>query len=384
MNENIQVYIDFLKFSLDEEAHIPSCIKDMDWDGLYEFGNKQAINGILYHGLLKLKDSKYRPNKMIIFRWYSCYQKIKEDNQRVYKDAAKLTYQLLMDGYKGCVLKGQGNAMMYPDPYMRTSGDIDMWTMPTRQRIEKYGPIKNENVDIIKYVKSKDITLTMVEYHHIQYNIFKNTIVEIHLFPSFMGNLFYEFRLRHWFEKVKKNQFIELVNIPDSKGGKICVPANLFNYVFQLSHIMRHFFCGGIGLRQIIDYYYLLHRKLSKEEYLELLKILSYFNMLKFAKGIMWILGEKMGLSSIYLYVEPNKKIGELIYNEILMVGNFGHFDKRYNISKVPALLRYIISLYRNLKFLLYFPSEVFWGCFVFRWPWNKMHNVWLYKKATK
>lgn len=382
MNENIQGYIDFLKFSLDEEAHIPSCIKDMDWDGLYEFGNKQAINGILYHGLLKLKDSKYRPNKMIIFRWYSCYQKIKEDNQRVYKDAAKLTYQLLMDGYKGCVLKGQGNAMMYPDPYMRTSGDIDMWTMPTRQRIEKYGPIKNENVDIIKYILKQDSSAEIC-YHHIDYNVFDKTPVEIHYFPSFMGNIFHEVRLRRWFSTNKKEQFAKLIDIPDGKGGKICVPTDSFNCIFQMSHIMHHFFFEGIGLRQMIDYYYLLKRGMTEDEKRKLNNTMKSLHMLKFAGGIMWILKEILGINENYLYVKPNEKIGKLFYSEIIQSGNFGYYDDRYDFSGMSSYVQYFLETYRNLHYAIYFPSETIWGRPLSRW-WHMIYKMWLTKKATK
>ena len=48
---------------------------------------------------------------------------------------ARMLYSMLRgDGLRCCILKGQENALMYPNPYSRTPGDIDVWIDASRER----------------------------------------------------------------------------------------------------------------------------------------------------------------------------------------------------------------------------------------------------------
>ena len=117
-----------------------------------------------------MSESPYRPNKEQIFKWYGSYSYIEQANKQTYKDADALT-TLLREKYgvRSCVLKGQTNALMYPDPYMRTSGDIDLWT-------------DAKTLDIIRISRELD-SKGEIGYHHIELSYFK-TPVEVHFFPS--------------------------------------------------------------------------------------------------------------------------------------------------------------------------------------------------------
>ena len=133
MNDNrkdfTSIFFDFLRFCLKEDTKEPQNLSEMDWDALYDFGRKQAILGVLFHGIKRLSKSEYRPDRRQILRWYADCSFIEKANIQTYKDASDLTEMMLKKfGVHSCVLKGQTNALMYPDPYMRTSGDIDLWT----------------------------------------------------------------------------------------------------------------------------------------------------------------------------------------------------------------------------------------------------------------
>mgnify|MGYP004696135031 FL=1 len=41
--------------------------------------------------------------------------------------------------------------------------------------------------------------------------------------------------------------------------GEIAIPTTAFNVIYQLTHLYHHFFDEGIGMRQIIDYYYVVN-----------------------------------------------------------------------------------------------------------------------------
>ena len=58
--------------------------------------------------------------------WMAKAQQIRRQNRKVNTVASKLFSMLRKDGLRCCVLKGQGNALMYPNPYSRTPGDIDV------------------------------------------------------------------------------------------------------------------------------------------------------------------------------------------------------------------------------------------------------------------
>mgnify|MGYP002638687236 CR=1 FL=1 len=155
--------------------------------------------------------------------------------------ASKLFSMLREDGLRCCILKGQGNALMYPNPYSRTPGDIDVWVNASRERIMEYAQKKFELGD--------DIRL-----QHLETSL-DGVPVELHFFPCSMNNPIYHARLQKWFKRNADLQCSHIVGLPDG-AGDIAIPTMAFNVVYQLTHLYHHFFDEGIGMRQIIDYYY--------------------------------------------------------------------------------------------------------------------------------
>ena len=366
-----QAFLEFLRFAIDENAVEPQSIANLDWEELLSFGVEQTIIGILFHGLKKMRpDGPNRPDKYMVAKWFATSEYLVAENRQAYRDAAALTRYLYgKAGIKSCVLKGQGNAMMYPDPYMRTPGDIDLWT-------------DRDTVPLLRFILSEQPDAG-IEYHHVDFSGITKTPAEIHFFPSFMGNLFHEYRLRKYFERVKSQQFTRIVTLPDN-AGRICVPTDSFNRVFQMSHIMHHFYFEGVGLRQIIDYYYLLKRGFTDEERREEDRLLGRIGMRRFAGGVMWVLHEVLGLEERLLLVPTDEKFGRLLMREMLLAGNFGHHDTRYAFGggKSPYV-QYFIETFRNLHFAMLSPSETIWGRPVSRW-WHMLYKAWLRRQVKK
>ena len=154
--------------------------------------------------------------------------------------AGKLFAMLRVDGMRCCVLKGQGNALMYPNPYSRTPGDIDVWVNASREDITDYAKTHFEIGDDIRF-------------HHLE-TLFDGVPVELHFFPGIMNNPIYNARLQKWFKRNADLQCSNVVSLPDGIG-EIAIPTTAFNVVYQLTHLYHHFFDEGIGMRQIIDYF---------------------------------------------------------------------------------------------------------------------------------
>ena len=346
-------YIAFLKYSIDEQAPYPDFLEEMDWDGLAKFGVEQAVFGVLYYGLNRIpQEVPHRPHRRKVAEWVGLFRELQKKNEQVNKDAARVTsFFYSKFGVKSCVLKGQSNTGYYPDPFMRTPGDIDLWTDQDEDTIMR-----------IAHSIDKDFDL---DYHHIEVSGLVPTSLEIHLKPSFMVNPWYEKRLDRYFEQMKPSQFKQFLVLPGDR--KICVVDRAFNRVFQLTHLQHHFFGEGVGFRQIIDYYYLLKKckaeGMGENEKKEFVRLVKKFRMVNFTSAIMYIMHDIFGLEDEYILFEPNKKEGEFLFKEVLLMGNFGKAETRKAALKTAKghFKRFLIYEKYNLRVLDHYPSESIW-----------------------
>ena len=245
MND-ITAFFAFLKYCLGYKENMSRVIAGMNWHELYSFASKQALLGLCFEGIERLgeeypKELKRNPiGRELLMNWMGKAQQIRRQNMKVNAVAGKLFSMLREDGMRCCVLKGQGNALMYPNPYFRTPGDIDVWIDASRERIMEYAQKKFELED--------DIRL-----QHLETSL-DGVPVELHFFPCSMNNPIYHVRLQKWFRRNADLQCSHIVGLPD-EAGDIAIPTTAFNVVYQLTHLYHHFFDEGIGMRQIIDYF---------------------------------------------------------------------------------------------------------------------------------
>ena len=360
MDKKTQAYLDFLRFSLHDEAELPNSIRDIDWDGLFKFGTSQCVRGVLFRGIKRLKNTDPHPTTEQLGRWLAYLSAIKKANVQVYRDADFITKVFKKEtGLDSVVMKGQANAMLYPDPYMREPGDIDLWTTATTKQV-------------IHWARRHD-PKAIIGYHHIDIKGLR-TPVEAHYIPSFMGNLFYEWRLRKYFNKEKVKQFDNKLTLPDDLGeiGVLCPD---FDCIFQLSHMMHHFFFEGLGFRQVVDFYYLLRSMTTIDK--AIMANVKRMNMRKFTAAMMFIMRDVLGLEQEKLLCDPNPKIGKMLLDEMLKAGNFGFHDDRYDFSNLPLWRQYLLETYRNLHFAKTFPAETIFGRPVSRF-WHAAYKFWL------
>ena len=236
----------FLRYCLGKKRNMSRVIAGMNWHELYSFASKQALLGLCFDGIERLgeeypEELRLNPiGRELLMTWMGKAQQIRRQNMKVNAVAGKLFSMLREDGFRCCVLKGQGNALMYPNPYSRTPGDIDVWINASRERIMEYASKKFELGD--------DIRL-----QHLETSL-DGVPVELHFFPCSMNNPIYHARLQKWFRRNADLQCSHIVGLPDG-AGDIAIPTTAFNVIYQLTHLYHHFFDEGIGMRQIIDYF---------------------------------------------------------------------------------------------------------------------------------
>ena len=429
-----KIFFDFLRFCIGSAKEIPDSLKEADWKEIYAIAKKQALLGVLFHSIKRLP-KELAPEHKLLMQWMVMAEMIRKQNIRLFQDSVKVCQNFENEGLANCILKGQGNALLYPDPYMRTPGDIDIYLSGGRKKIMKY-------VDRV-------CPNQVMRYHHVDFPVMK-TAIEVHFTPSYMFCPIHNRRMQKWFEEVMGEQCNHRVSLPDGYG-EIHVPQVSFNVIYILSHLYRHIFTEGIGLRQLLDYYFVIcdfHKvyqnssnhpvplskegstshpsPLSSEERDVALrcseplrskdggpskvspncagwdrqnvsgdtattaslssaaldrvqKELKHLGLWKFAQAVMFVMKEVFGLSEDRMIAPMDEREGRFLLDEIMRGGNFGQYDDRMG-SKVgeSKIHRYFRMNLRNLRFVKHYPTEALSEPLFRTWfaVWKKIHGI--------
>ena len=413
-------FFELLQVALGNRERLSRIPAAEEWEGIYEESVRQAVTGILLHGIDRLP-AKQRPLQVLLLQWIGEGQMIEQQNLMMDKHCCQLLKMLEEQGLKGSILKGQGIARLYDvrgkkddvkegcplsskseenhsGAYtnlaaLRQSGDIDVYVDCGLKRA-------------MEFAKSTEQKEAEWDYKHLHLNVWDDTEVEMHYRVEVLLNLWKNRRLQKWFKKHKdkifgqdsnKSRIRELENISGANTvrtndtNEFATPTVEFNVFYILLHIYRHFLYEGVGMRQIVDYYFVLKRlrderldfldepsskaerkgsSMSKES----LAAVHEFGMDKFAKGLMWVMKDALGMPAEWMLWEPDKKEGEYILKQVMTGGNFGHYDDRLRhcggkVGAVKAILMH------NLHLLAHYPSDVIWAP-----VWIIWHKLWKIK----
>ena len=374
LSQQQRIFFEFLRFCIGTVQEVPSSLKGADWRVLYAMARKQCLVGVLFDGIKRLP-ADVGMDKGLLFQWMAQNQTLRKANARLDKAAVEVAEWFGRKGFRTCVLKGQGNALLYPPGMERTPGDIDLW-------------VDGGDRKVVSFVRSLSPD-EKVCYHHIGFPEYNGVEVEVHFRPSFLFCFRHNRRLQGYYERVMDEQFAHRVKLGEQ--GEVAVPKAEFNLIFQLTHIFTHLMNEGIGLRQLLDYFFLLKntnfigntdgvsgntngdgfllntdctdntdriggnadgvdRRLLQDE-------LRRLGLWEFAGAVMYIMKEVFGLEDNRLIVPPDVKRGRLVLKEVLEAGNFGQYDKR-NWFGHSALGHNLQRLYRDMRLVRYFPEE--------------------------
>lgn len=353
LNNNL---VELLQISVGVRDTFSAPIDKEAWKSVYKEAQKQTIAGVLYAAIEKLPADQ-RPPREVLLRWYAMAEQIKRANALLNEKSAHLTQHFNEADYRSVVLKGQGVAQLYPHPELRIPGDIDLWVEGERQTLIHF---------MAQHAAVEGIT-----YHHCDYNLYKDVPVEVHYTPSWMYSPRLNRKLQKFFEDQAPAQFSnqkELLH--EGQQSRIGVPTNTFNSVYLLVHLFRHVMFEGVGLRQLMDYYYALVQGQSSTDKEYVRRWLRDLRLTRFAGAVMYALQEVFALKEEYMLVAPVRKDGELLLSEIGISGNFGKYDERRKDYRGV----YSWHALRVLKFWSWCPEEVICAVpfKIWHWGWRR------------
>ncbi len=432
-----------------------SCVPTPEeWEEIYEMSKKQSVAGIAFAGVERLPQEQMPPGRRIR-QWAVKAEKTREHNARVSEDCRVISRFFEDNGFDCVILKGQGNFAYYPEwlQGLRSAGDIDVWVLPKgkidgngfREAPEHQLERKNVNVNplnsktleqpvrrVIEFCLSKKRG-EYVYYHNLDFPVLRKTPVEVHYRPTWLYNPFRNRALQKWFGQftVRNSQFTVLNSRLASVAPAVRpitqfferssqasrarntvydgyrIPSVEFNVVFQLLHLYKHIFEEGIGLRQLLDYYFVINETQAEaatkrpsdyengsnnkdnNNYQDninpltpsTIELIERLGLRDFAGAVMYVMREVFAMPEEWMLYKPDERKGKKLLEEIMIGGNFGKFDERYNWAETTnGSMDYrgasyaFARLRHNFQFLSDYPSEVLWEPVfrVYHWFWRK------------
>ena len=410
------IFLELLQVAAGQRRCISKVLNGEEWRLMYELFKKHALLGIGYVAIQKLPKEQWPPSNIVLSLTAYATQ-IKAKNEKLNEECSEVVRQMEHDGIHAVVIKGQSNWENYPEDLReyRNPGDIDVWTKPLeneecRMKNEETsfggrresqcsgaaegGAIAVQMGDSVEYEYYKGIrgiieyarlqrrqredkSLFKPLYYHVEYHTDKGTEVEMHYRPSFLCSPIRNMLMQRWF----KEQFDVCLKNKCQLGFPVLTSS--VNVVYQLVHLYRHVFEGGIGLRQLMDYYFALRvwhndvmeckdlqsqgmwseglgtAVMSKEE---VISVLSSFGISKFTAAVMYVLQEVFAMPTHYYICEPNEKEGRKLLAEIMQGGNFGQYDTRDAELKKGGMMKHgAWKLKRVMRLVSSYPEEALW-----------------------
>ena len=350
-------FFQLVQISLGIRDGFDSAVDSDQWARMFKTATRQTLIGVTFKGIERLPLEQQPPVK-IKLKWALLAEKIAEANRKIDKHCAEITGIFREMGIRSCILKGQGAALLYPWPEARQSGDIDLWVdLPCRKALPA--------------IKGR-WQVGDVCYHHADVKAFTDgTELEVHFRPSWMNSPYGNFKLQRYFSSKSSEQFA------NESGKGFNQPTCAFNCVFSLVHIYRHLLHEGIGMRQLLDYYFILKASTGQER-TAAYRFVAGLKMKKFCGAVMYVLQTFFGLEDEYLLCPADSKYGSFLVDEVMKAGNFGHYDSRNKYRKTQSLPT---RIFHRMKHLLRFPgiagSEVLWAPFFksVQYIWRKINN---------
>lgn len=336
---------------------------DEEWMDIYLWAEKQALLGVCFRGVELLAQGGQLPPKPLLLKWLGKKELIRRGNARQVQEVQEVCKRLKADGFAPCIVKGQSLMAVYPEPLrgLRQCGDIDVL-------------VADEDAKVLRYAYLQEGEKMEWGYKHVHLAILQSTNVDLHYRLAMSRNLWRNRRIQQWCQRLKEGGLLH-----DEQGRGYATLHEEDNVVFLLLHAFWHFLFEGIGLRQMMDLYYVVHA-IGQADVSERLRTLG---LTKFASACSWLMwhvfeGEcptSRLLADHAVLPRPNEKEGRFLVAEVLASGNFGQWDERMHIKEGDAAwVKLLKKAVHYTRLARNYPMEFLWlpvgSAYIRMWRW--------------
>lgn len=304
------------------------------WERVFALARQQTVTGVTFRGLDFLPE-EMAPSIGLTAKWMAYVDRIEKGNRKVNSVLAGLCAHFAASDTKVVLQKGPGVAAIYPEPYLREYGDLDLF-------FPEWDGDADPMDGILTAVKEARPDASW-EY------VVEGVIVERH---TYLVDILSP-RARKYVEKLISEKGFEEVDID---GCKVLVPAPEVNLLLLSSHILKHAFGAGIGLRQLCDMAVACRYCYDRVDHAEMREIYRLAGLSKWSVLLEGFLMEFLGLEMAGRNEEKCIKKTRILLDIILKGGNFGRLKGK------EGFVRTLGSFLGNTRFALaYAPGEWFW-----------------------
>ena len=328
-----------------------------DWEALYRLAAAQTVVPLVADGIGRLPRELLPTEPERLDPFICDLMSTAKRNQRLDAFIPKLFSSL--GEIPAVLVKGQSVAVDYPEPERRQPGDIDLLVPPVSYEAAKAALLPNAT----RVEEEAAGILHQGMYFH-------SVEVEIHGSISTLLSRKLDRSLAALLEEQFDGRRLPEVSLGEAR---IPVPEADFNAVYLFVHLLQHYWSGGVGLRQVIDWmtFVSVHKRDIHPVILEIrLRNLGLLPMWKVFTGFVQ---EYLGcpVEKLPLAAAPDSRKNARIWRYIRRCGNFGKNLDR-NRGKETWIVRKAHSFWRlvladRLRHFLVFPREslrFFFGSF--------------------
>lgn len=337
-NSNIEAFFALLRAGLWETNVRLSDYDSVDLAPIRALAEEQSVVGLIAAGIEHIVDKK--PAKKDVLQFIGQALQLEQQNTAMNCFIGGLVEKMRKKGIFTLLLKGQGIARCYERPLWRSCGDVDFFLSDDNYKKAKDYLISLASSVEMEYVREKHLGMTIdpwvVELHGSLYSGLSSRVEKG--LDEIQNDVFYRGNVRIWM----------------NGDTQVFLPSADNDSVYVFTHILQHFYKGGIGVRQICDWCRLLwtYRNNIDHELLEhRLEAMGLKTEWK-AFGAFAVDYLGMPADAMPLYSRNKKwkcKAGR-ICSFIIEVGNFGHNRDKSYFSKYPYLIRKAISFGRRVE----------------------------------
>ncbi len=318
------------------------------WHRVFRLARQQTVTSLVYRGLTSLPE-RFFPADPLLCRWTAEADRIERANRRMNAVLADLYAFFGAHGLRPVLLKGQGIASLYANPWLREAGDIDLYFRRPEERTESLRLIRAQGTEFRRQPDGS------VSY------LWQGIEVEHH--PALFD--LHAPRVRRSLHTLEWTYGFAEQTLTADGSLRADVPAPVLNLLLLNTHILKHAIGRGIGLRQLCDMARAYHVLCGQRNCHELKKIYSDMGIRRWSRLLHAFLTDELGLSQDSLPYWELRTSARDLSSIVYAGGNFGRCDTHgTTVSQSPSAhkLHTAGAFLRNLRFSCrYAPQETFW-----------------------